>query len=80
MILIYFASGGCIDDYVNNQTNHQFTSPIVVHIMNSASVCWIIKTAVFNVYVLLNHSWRYEHKESEDVMKRQDIKDSFFKF
>ena len=38
MILVYFPSGGCVDDVVNNQTNHQFTSIIVVHFMNSASV------------------------------------------
>ena len=78
-ILIYFASGGCVDDYVNNRINHQFTSSIVIHFMNSARVCWIIKRTVFNVYVFLNHSWKYEHNQSEDVMKHQDIKDSFFK-
>ena len=39
MILIYFPSGGCVDDVVNNQTIHQFTSIIVAHFMNSARVC-----------------------------------------
>ena len=29
MILVYFASGGCVDDVVNNWTNYQFTSWIV---------------------------------------------------
>ena len=38
MILVYFPSGGCVDDVVNNQTNHQFTSMIVVHCMNSTRV------------------------------------------
>ena len=38
MILFHVALGGCVDDVVNNQTNHQFTSAIVVHFMNSASV------------------------------------------
>ena len=38
MILVYFASGGCVDDVVNNRTNHQFTSAIVVNFMNSARV------------------------------------------
>ena len=39
MILVYFPSGECVDDVVNNQTNHQFTSVIVVHFMNSAREC-----------------------------------------
>ena len=60
MILVYFPSGGCVDDVVNNQTNHQITSIIVV-LMNSARVSWIIRRTVLNVYVCLNHSWRYEH-------------------
>ena len=49
MILVYFPSGGCVDDVVNNQTNHQFTSIIVVYFMNSARVCWIIRRTVFNM-------------------------------
>ena len=52
MILVYFLSGGCVDDVVNNQTNHQFTSAIVVHFMNSARVCWIIRKTVSNVCVV----------------------------
>ena len=31
MILVYFPSGGCVDDAVNNQSNHQFTS-IIEHV------------------------------------------------
>ena len=31
MILIYFPSGGCVNDAVINQINHQFTSIIVKH-------------------------------------------------
>ena len=38
MILICFPSGGCVNDIVNNQINHQFTSAIVVNFMNSARV------------------------------------------
>ena len=49
MILVYFPLGGCADDVVNNQTNHQFASIIVVHFMNSARVCWIIRRTVFNM-------------------------------
>ena len=49
MVLDYFASGGCVDDVVNNRTYHQFTSAIVVHFMNGARVCWIIKRTAFNV-------------------------------
>ena len=65
MILVYFALGECVDDVVNNQTYHSFTLVIAVHFMDSARVCWIIKIAVFNVYVCLNHSWRYEHNQFE---------------
>ena len=59
MILVYFASNGCSDDVVNNRTNHT----IVVHFMNSARLCWIIKRTISNVNVCLNHSWRYEHNQ-----------------
>ena len=51
MILVYFRSGECVDDVVNSRTNHQFTSVIVVHFMNSARVCWIIGRTVFIMYV-----------------------------
>ena len=49
MIPVYLASGGCVDDVVINQTNHQFNSAIVVNFMNSARVCCIIKRTVCNV-------------------------------
>ena len=65
MILIYFASGACVDDVVNNRINHQITSVIVVNFMNSTRVCSSIKRSVFNVYFCLNHSWRYEHNQFE---------------
>ena len=39
LMILFFFSGGCVDDVVNNQTNHQFTSIIVEHFMNSARVC-----------------------------------------
>ena len=54
MILVYFPSGGCVDEVVNNRTNHQLTSVIVVH---------FTARTVFNVYLCLNHSWRYEHNQ-----------------
>ena len=38
MILVYFASGGCVDDVVNNRMNHQFTTAIVKYFMNNAMV------------------------------------------
>ena len=63
MILVYFPSGGCVDDIVNNQTNHQFTSFAVAYF--STRVCWIFRRIVFNVYVCLNQSWRYEHNQFE---------------
>ena len=49
MILVYFPSGGCVDDAVNNQANHQFTLIIVEHFMNSARMCWIIRRTIFKV-------------------------------
>ena len=78
MILVYYPSGGCVDDVVNNQTNHQFTSIIVEHFMNSARVRWLIRGNVSNVYLCLRyeHSWRYEHKQFE----RRDEKAVFSKF
>ena len=57
MILVYIVSDLCVDDVINNQTNHQLTEAIVVYFMNSARVCWIIKRTAFNVYVCL----RYEN-------------------
>ena len=47
------AAGACVDDVANNQINHQFTSVIATHFMNSARVRWIIRT-VFNVYIWSN--------------------------
>ena len=46
MILVYFPLDGCVDDVVNNQTNHWFTSIIVEHFMNNARVCWNIRRTV----------------------------------
>ena len=63
MILLYFPSGGCVDGVVNNRANHQCTLVIVVHFR--ARVYWIIRRTVFNGYVCLNHSWRYEHNQFE---------------
>ena len=53
---------------------------IVEHFMNSARVCWIIKRNVFNVYLCLNHSWGYEHKQFErcDEKPRHQRHQSFF--
>ena len=52
---VYFHSVGCVGDVFDNRKNSQFTSVIVMHFMNGAGVCWIIRTA-FNVYICLNHS------------------------
>ena len=49
MILVYYPSGGFVDDVVNNQTNHQFTSITLKYFMNSTRVCWVIRRAIFNV-------------------------------
>ena len=77
IILVYFPS--CVDNVVNNHTNHQFTSIILEHFMNRARVCLIIRRTIFNVYACLNHSWRYERKQFERRDENQDIKDSFLK-
>ena len=58
LILVYFPLGECVDGFVNNGTNHQFTSVIVIHFMNSART-------VFIAYVCLSHSWRYKHNQFE---------------
>ena len=65
MILACFFSSGCAEDVANNQTNHQFTSIVVVRFMSSARVLWIIRRTVFNMYVCLNHNWRYEYSQSD---------------
>ena len=78
MILVYFPLSGSVDDVVNNRTNHHFTSAIVVHFMNSARVCWIIKKTVFNVYVCLNHSWRYKHNQFERWDEKPSHQRHFF--
>ena len=38
MILVYFPSGGCVDDVVNNRENYQLTSVIVIRFMKGRSV------------------------------------------
>ena len=75
MLLVYFASDGCVDDIFKN---HQFTSAIVVHFMNSATVCWIIKQPVFIVYVYLNHSWKYEHNQFQRHDEKSRHQRQFF--
>ena len=55
-MLVSFPSGGCVNDVVNNQTNYQFTSVIVILFTNSAGVYWIIRRTAFNVYICLNYS------------------------
>ena len=73
IILVYFLSGGCVDDVVKNQTNHKFTS-----VMKSARVCWTIGRTVFNVYVYLNRNGDMNASNLKGVMKIQDMKGCFF--
>ena len=75
MILVYFASGGCVDDVVNNRTNHQFTSVIVVHFMNNARaseelflMSTSVKTTVRDMKTI----------NLKGVMKNQDMNGRFF--
>ena len=81
MILVYFASGRCVNDVVNNRTNDQFTSVIVVDFMNSARVCWTIRRTIFNVYVCSRDATIGDINTTnlKGVMKNQYIKSSFYK-
>ena len=38
MIMVHFPRGGCVDDVVNNRTNYQFNSVIVIHFINGTGV------------------------------------------
>ena len=78
MILVLFPSDGCVDDVVSNQTNHQFTSFMLIHFMNSARVCWIITRTVFNMYVCLNLSRGNERKQFEKRDKKPKHLRQFF--
>ena len=78
MILVYFPSGGCVHDVVNKRTNHQFTSAIVLHFMNSTRVCWIIRRRDFNMCVCLNHNWRYEHNQFQSRDEKPRNQRQFF--
>ena len=80
MILLYFPSGGCVDDVVNNQTNHQFTSVIVLHFMNSTKVSWIIRRIVFNAYICLNHSWRYKQRRDKKTRHQREFLKNLYNF
>ena len=41
-----------------------------MHFMNGAGVCSIINRTVFNVYIRLNHTWRYKHNQIEKFYER----------
>ena len=41
-------------------------------------VCWIIKRTVFNMYVCLKHSWRYEHNQFERRDEKRRHQKQFF--
>ena len=76
IILVDFPSGVCVDDVVNKSS---VTSIIIVHFMNSARVCWIIRKTIFNVYVCLNHSCRYEHNQFERRDEKPRHQRQFFR-
>ena len=78
MILVCSASGGCVDHVINNRINHQFTLARNVHFMNSARVCWIIKRTIFNMYVCINYSWRYECSQLERCNEKPRHQKQFF--
>ena len=78
IILVYFLSGGRVDDVVKNQTNHKFTSVIREQSMKSARVCWTIGRTVFNVYLYLNRNGDMNASNLKSVMKIQDMKGCFF--
>ena len=56
MILVYFLSGECSNDVADNRQNYQFTSVIIIDLMNGAGVCCLIRRTVFNFCICLNHS------------------------
>ena len=78
MILVSFPSGGRVDDVINNQTNYQFTSITVIHFMNGAGVCWIIRRTVFNAYISLSNSYDISRTKLKGVKENQNIKREFF--
>ena len=41
-MIIYFPSGGCVDDVVNIQINYQFISIIVIHFINGPGVLCVL--------------------------------------
>ena len=43
IILVSFFLDGDVDDVVNNRTNYLFNSVIVIHYMNGAEMCWIMR-------------------------------------
>ena len=45
MILVYFRSGGRVDNVFNDKTNYQFTYVVFMHFMNGTGLCWITRTA-----------------------------------
>ena len=77
MMLVYFPSGRCVDDVANNRANYQFSSVMVIHFINGAGVCWIIKT-VFNVYICSNHSWKCKLKQIERCDEKPRYQWQFF--
>ena len=37
----------------------------VIHFMNGAGMCWIIRSTVFNMYICLNHGQSYKYNQIE---------------
>ena len=66
IILVSFNSAGCPDDVVNDWTNYQFSSVIVIHFMNGAGV----QTTVEDINTT----------QLKDLMKNKDMKGIFSKF
>ena len=75
MIQVYLPSGGCVDDVVNSQTNLQFTSIIVEHFMIAQE---IIRRTVFDVYVCLNHIYRYKYNQFKRRAEKQNTSNTVF--
>ena len=80
MIVIYFASGGSIDDVDNNRTNHQFTSAIAVHFIIVQECVGLSKELFLMCTSIETTDENMNTTSLKGVMNNQDIKRIFSRF
>ena len=78
IILVSFPQDVYVDNVFNNQTIYQFTSVIMIHFMNVAGVCCIIRRTAFIVYICLNNISRYKHDRTERLDEKPRNQKAFF--